>query len=194
MKRKRFTLLEDGLLYEERSLFLSRHEFKVPYEAIPREMFEAKVSSRVALGFLAAILGLGVLTFIVSFLDPYTDPRTPVVFLIAAIPFGVIFYLSRKHFVGYNCLGRTILFYKDKPSAQELETFLAHLQRRRSLRLKVYFLNVKTASPTDELEKLVWLRNQGTITEEEFQKLKESLIKRSIPDWTTDETFGFCVN
>jgi hypothetical protein len=194
LRKKRFTLLEDGLLCEEQNIFLSRQEHKIPYEAIPRDMFEARVSSRIAFGFLAAILGLGVLTFIVTFLDPHSDKMTPLAYLIAAVPFAATFLLSRKHFVGYHCFGKTVLFYKDKPTAGELEAFIAALQHLRNQRLKLYFTNMKAANPTDELEKLVWLRNQGTITEEEFQTLKRSLIKRSKSESSPDDSFGFSAN
>jgi hypothetical protein len=173
--RRRFTLLEEGVLCQERTL-LSSHEYTVPYERISRNAFQVRISSRTAFWFLTVLLGLGCLTFVVSLLDARMDRFPPLAYLIIAIPFAVRFFVSRQHFIGYSCGNRLLLFYRDKPSAEELNSFLGHIQRRRRERLKRSFLTTQAPPVADQLEKLARLQTQGSITEDEYRRLKESII------------------
>jgi hypothetical protein len=178
--RKRFRLTGKGVVCSTRTLF-SRNEFTIPYETLPEHPFTATASSRIAFWFFSCLLFLGTLTLLFSRMDPQSNLLTSVADLVAAAAFGVIFLVSRRRYIGYNCMGKVILFSPENPSAEEVEEFLRLMGQRRLERLRRSGTIMYTTVMTDNLEKIARLHRIGSLSDAEYERLKVAFVEQMSP-------------
>ncbi len=179
--KRLFTLLDDGLLVEEWSFFGHRR-YKVPFEVIPDDEFVAAVSSRL-LFWLAVLSGAAALALALALGGGLVAAAAAVL----ALLLGLAFLLSRRSYVGYATSEGQLIFFADERHAGRLGPFLERLQQAK----REYLESPETRSQNstqvaDDLERLTWLREQGYLTDDEFECLKQRLIaeERGAPGGT----------
>ncbi len=124
-------LLDDGLIYEQRSL-LTRSSTRVPFESIPDDPIRETRISRswtvaVTAGFAALLLALQPLAQ-----PDAAVPAAPMVLAAAALIFSLFGLRARSgHFIVFPCEGKRIVFREDARTTT-LATFLDRLQVQKS--------------------------------------------------------------
>ena len=89
--------------------------------------------------------------------------------------FLLLLWDSWRHYRGIHTHGGPLVFEIRRRSRAELERFLGELENRRIAHVRSHVL-AGGGSDADELRKLVWLKNEGAITDEEFERLKQRIL------------------
>jgi len=178
-----YTLDEDAVVVREAGP-LRRSRYRVPYVTLASERFETTVYSKLWLG-LAIVTFLACLTVFIGegFAASADGWTTVLVYGLLTVLFGMLAYHSWQRIVGFESETLPLVFRVDKPTPQKLEAFLGELLNRKTAYLRQHYL-VQTlgSSPTDELQKLVWLKERGAINDEEYDLLKLRVIHGEIPE------------
>jgi hypothetical protein len=171
-------ILDDEAVLVKESHFLSRSNYKVPYATLSNEKFEMTVYSKVWLWLTVIPLLFCFVVFLGEFLQGGTDGLLAIgLYGTFALFFGVLFYHSMEKVVGFQADDGPLVFSAGKPSQPELDRFLKELSDRKETFLRNQYLQPGCGhSPADELQKLMWLRDQGALTPLEFDKLKQDVV------------------
>jgi hypothetical protein len=171
----------DGVIYESKG-FLEKIRFKVPFEHIQNEpaIYSSGVRRWLVIGLVLSILSL--LSLVGLFNNPTADNFYSFLFFFVITFIALfIYWRSVNVYHGYLCFEKEILLFENKPNVEEFEGFISnlHKEKQKYLLQKGIQGNHHQATITstiEELEKLALLRDNGTITEEEFQSLKVNII------------------
>ncbi len=173
LRKHQYRLVQDGVYVAENWLTGST-KYKVAFEDIPKEPSEVTVSSK---GYLSLTIVLAAITIFTSaflFLRQNVGPGIPLIWGVLSVLTGTLYFLSRQHFLvfGAPAGNEPLILYKDRPSCALLEQFLTRLQTRKKEYLRRTYLREDGLPLADAVRKLTWLKEQGIITGEEFEKLK----------------------
>lgn len=175
LRRWSFELGDESVRFVRRGPF-ERLEERVPYEKVPEDAFSVTVASR-GLRWAAVVAATLAAVAAVDSLARGGGFGGGALYLAFALVFTAGFVMSRASYVGYRCGEREILFLAATPSREALDAFLDELQRRRRHYLwSRYGALQPGTTPTDELHKIAWLRNQGVITQGELEILKAQVM------------------
>ncbi len=161
-----FTLRETGVSVEEKSIFTSRR-YDVSFETIPNDGVEVTTSSKTAFTLAGVGLVVGVFQLITQ--------SAPFYLALGALC-AAWYWWSRRSFVVFHCGERTLVFRTNLPSHEEVAAFLGILQEQKHDYIRKNYPPTRTGSLVDDLQKLAWLKSTGCLTEEEFARMKASLL------------------
>ena len=177
LTRLRFEIVQDGVVSVEKSLLNSRTT-KIPFGDIASEATEVTVSSRGAFWLAAVPAMLAVVTGIASVFDETIPDSTMVFWGAWAVLAGLCYWSSRKTYCVFAAGGAPLVLLKDRPDENRFAAFVAEVQRHREEWLATAFPARGTEdSLAEELMRLTWLKERGSISEEEFERLKARLIE-----------------
>ena len=160
------TLKEKELFVQESSL-LNRRSYSVPFEVIPDQFVEVAVSSQWALVLLSITAVVGISKLLAGEEAHY---------FFAALLFGIWFWVSHVTYLVYNCGDLSFALFKDSPSEESVREFVEELKDEKHKYLRETYVGTQTGNLVDELHKLAWLKDNGALTQEEFDRLKASLL------------------
>ncbi|MBE9047913.1 hypothetical protein IQ255_26570 [Pleurocapsales cyanobacterium LEGE 10410] len=187
--------LHQRTLLEKRSFFLLPNKLKVclkdargeyetyiSYESLKNE---AQICCRknIQLLFIAiAMLSLAVCILLQSLLINQGFYHSVFPLVIAVLSIVLYQYKQQSYIIVKTHDFQKVIFIKDRPNRQALETFLAHLwsYRKQYLRDKYFYIdhNHNLQQQTDRLR---WLLERNIITKAEFKLAQE--------DWIIDKSF-----
>jgi hypothetical protein len=176
--RRNFEIVDDGVLVQTRQ-FLTRQQYKVPFETISLNRVRTTVYSKPF--FLLTLLFLALIIVIVvdsMFGGDNEGIRAIVFYGTFAIICFILFVLSRQRFIAYEAGNHLLAFVEDSPSKQILDEFLVEVESRcmKYMTHKYGYQRVQNASSAEELARLLWLKERGALTEKEFEQLKLKII------------------
>jgi len=91
----------------------------------------------------------------------------------ALVFFCLHLYQKRRYFIVDLNNKKSILFIANKPSPEQLASFIKSLyEQRRNFYRKKYFIVDSDDEPEEQLGRLKWLLSQEVISEAEFQEMK----------------------
>ncbi len=172
-----YTLTDNEVIVRERGI-LVRRENRIPYALLSSEHFAVTVTKKRYLWFGFVFLSLGLLVLGDSLIHNSEDfGKSLVVYVILAALCQGMFWLSRQRFIGFQAGRVPLAFWPGKPSVRELQEFLTVLDsKKREFLRRNYLSRAIGGSPADELQKLLWLKENGGISEAEFEILKRRVI------------------
>jgi hypothetical protein len=176
--KRSFALVDDGVHVKQAEWFSSQ-DFMVPFEVIGKHQHKKMIYSKGWLGAAILFLILCTVTAASEFSGKGFSVEKGAYILHGGIALfcAVIAALSRRKLIIYGGKDGPLAFYEGKPSKEKLEAFIEELEiRKRSYLLGKYAYNDRTTSKADELAKIAWLKDQGVITEAEFEKLKQDIL------------------
>ena len=177
LNRREYILGDSHIAIKEGNL-LSSQVYKIKYENISDEEFEISTYSKPLFWATIIFSSLSILLFLVRLTDGDVGDNAELIWAGFAVLFGLFLWNSRKHFVGFKGYEQPLLFYKDKPSAKELKSFIEQFDQKRNQYLREnYLTDNQYASASDEIQKLAWLKQNGALTQEEFENLKRQAIE-----------------
>jgi hypothetical protein len=172
---------KDGVIYESKGFF-EKIRFKVPFEHIPDEpaIYSTGVKRWLVIGLVLSFITI---LSIVGFINnPNKESLQSILIMlpIIFIPF-FIYWRSVNVYHGYLCHEKELLLFENKPNPKEFEDFITYLHKEKhkyfiQKSVQVNHNHVSLTATLEELEKLAYFRDNGTITEEEFQTLKNHFI------------------
>lgn len=171
-------ILDDESVHVREANFLSRSHYRIPYATLSNEKFEMTVYSKVWLWLTVIPLLFCFIVIIGEILQGGTDGLLAItLYGTFALLFGVLLWHSMEKVIGFQADDGPLVFSAGKPTKRELDRFLKELSDRKETFLRNQYLQPGCGhSPADELQKLVWLRDQGAITPLEFDKLKQDVV------------------
>jgi hypothetical protein len=180
-KIKYFELRDENIVIEESILFNTK-KFIVNYEDLTTNHVETVTSSKVKYWVMIVL-------FVVCLLLLYNSITTPkgfeAFFFFTTILFAVTtsYFFTREKVVVFESSPDNIVLFHDKPNSEEVSSFCDSLiQNRIEYFGKYYSENLTVGTKVTELEKLNQLKENGSITEEEFTKLKNEIINGGAGD------------
>lgn len=186
-----FQLYKDRINVKELKPFENK-EYTKPFEVICNERINIR---SYPVGSLTGIAGS---IFFFSFFA-YFLRNEPKILVGPAVIFGVVILLffmhllfSNKKFTGYNADTKSLLFFKDLPSKEDLEDFLEVFEKRKKDYLYDKYRYVELEKGVgSEITKLFWLKDKGALTEEEFQIAKNKILGNEFPSqWDAKNRFN----
>lgn len=173
----RFELVANGVMVTEKGLTYSR-TYRVPFENIPAEHEAVTISSKLRLVVTGILATLAVATGAVSVAGGDAESAAPVFYGVLAVFSGMSFLLSRKSFLVFKTAEPALVLMKDRPTAQAMASFLKELHQLRTEYLRQqYLIGAPESATADAIHKLHWLRQQGAISESEFDALKAEIVR-----------------
>jgi hypothetical protein len=196
MTEASLTELKQKYLNERRSFYLEPKrirvlskdangevEFYVPYEDLTSQVrYVTEQNGRL---YIAAVsFGIFSLAGLAANFagEPSLMRWVPVWIVATVILFGFHLAKRRRYVLLDLTDGKSIFFLRDKPSEQQLSSFLESVQSRRRHYLRdSYFKIDPDNDPHSEVRKFKWLMGEGIITEVELEEMKKRL------QWRSDE-------
>jgi hypothetical protein len=176
-----YQIVSDGINFRESSVFSARQN-KVPFENIPQEPSEVTTSAKWLFWVTVFLLSLSILMGILYLSGQNVESDAFIFWGILGLFTGICFITSRKHFLVYRLRNdkQALVFFKDKPTKELLRQFIItmHNQQREYLR-QHYLIGSESAASVDAIQKLLWLKAQNAINEDEFAKLKQDVIEKT---------------
>lgn len=183
LSRREFVLLEDGLEVRETGPFAAS-DYRVSFESLGDREYRVANASRSLFGFA---VGATLVALLVQVALPPSIVSRPLALVatVAALLLWAAFGLSRRSWVVLPGSEMDVVFFADHPTAEALQGFLedVHAQRRSALdeRRRQEQGGDQTLSMVDDLERISWLGEQGFLTEDEIEALKERLTGVTSP-------------
>ena len=175
-RRKRFVIRENILRVETKDTNTTE-AYEVSYEEIGDRIIITKASKRIFFAslFLPAVLMMGVA--FPSMAGEYLHQTSYWVMLILFSLISVVLYFSTNyHRLVLSGGRRDLEFFRDRPSAAEVDAFVAKLLEKRKNYLKEkYTAFDETLSIDAQMSQLYWCKNNDIISEQEYESLRESI-------------------
>lgn len=170
-----FQVEYDGIKINKKD-FNRQSESFVRYEEIPSGNFAVRIFDRrlIILSMIFGVLGaFGLLIEISSQPLRIGGLLGALAFIIIPI---LITWFARNEYIGLGRVGNGVVLQANKPSRQEVKSFVDALQNAKSAYLReIYLDKVPTATPQEELKLLLWLYEHGAINENELQIRRQRL-------------------
>jgi len=182
--KRSFLLVEDGVFINQREWFSSQ-KYKVLFDVMDNSKVETTIYSKGWLIATILFLGLCLINVGELFFGRKADAIEALLFFgIFSFLSAVVLFLSFRRVLVYGGQYEPLVFYANNPSKEKLNSFLTELERRRNAYLLgKYAYGQRSFSRADELSKLAWLKEQGVLTAEEFEKLKQRTIDDTDMRW-----------
>ena len=168
--RRRYSLVAEGIRTTEASLTGGK-TLTIPYEVVFGESIEVWSASRRALVMVIVMAGLSVITLFVE------SDRFAWLFWAAGACLASMYYMFSRHdqFGFYDGSVR-IMFYRDRPSAAELNAFLVEIRRRARDRVRARLLPLRhSGDPRSDRDRAYTLRDKGIISAQECAEFEREL-------------------
>lgn len=177
--RLTYQIIDNGIAATERTIFTPK-KYKVPFENISLEATEVTVSSKFRFWVMIIFFSLALMTGLLKLFSQDVGGGAYLIWMALGIIAGVSFLLSRETFLVYGSGELTLVVYKDKPTPEALAAFVDEVQcKKHDYLLQHYLLDTTVSSSVDAIHKLTWLRNEGAITDKEFEILKAEVVQNS---------------
>jgi hypothetical protein len=172
--KKEFILEENGIAVFEKNLSRSK-KYHVYFDNIPPKAQEFTTGST---GFIVAAIITAILAVFCSILILIPGAKVewdaPIFWGIMALMLWGLYFTTRKTLLLFIHNGAGLVLFKDKPSAQNVESFVKKLfQQRNNYLLKKYGRFSNEESFENKIGRLNFLRAQEVITEQEFEARRE---------------------
>jgi hypothetical protein len=181
LKKRYYEIVKDGVDVCETSLTNSI-KYKVAFENIAQQPQEVSTSFNLLLWIAVVLLSLSVLTLLLQLFGQDVENGTFAIWGGLGILAGIGFFISRACFLIYNSNNHypRLVFYKDKPSKEQFTHFITavHDKQREYLRQN-YLINTEAVDSVNAIQKLVWLKEQQAISEDEYENLKKDIIEKA---------------
>lgn len=148
----------------------------VPFEEIPSTSFSLRIYDKVAI-MLTVVCSVFAVILAIGFISSGRITVANILFvaLLAGIPAAVTWF-SRKELTGLGVPGHGLILRANRPSRQAVQAFLQDVQQAKVLYLReMYFDKAAPDTPADELKKLLWLKEHGAISSDEFEVRKHQI-------------------
>jgi len=140
------------------------------------------VSSSAAFWFTVVPAALAVATGIAHVFDNSIPSSTMVFWGVLGMIAGLSYWNSRKTYCVFGAGSRPLVLLKNRPDERRFAAFAAEVQRHREEWLSAAFPGKSSEdSMADELMRLTWLKERGSISEEEFERLESRLMEDADP-------------
>jgi hypothetical protein len=174
--RKYFEISNEELLIKS-SRFFKSSEVTIKLDTIGTKVIKSKTGKKGWLIAAIVLLILSITLFIGEKAGGDTDKFAFLFYFIFSIGCFIVFILSYKSsfYLAKQDNKNAIEFLNNKPSKQELETFIAELKLRRNKALLIRYGQLsKMISYEQQYNNLLWLQNNDALTIEEYNaKLAE---------------------
>jgi hypothetical protein len=173
LRRHQYRLGQDGVYVAENWLTGST-SYKIPFENIPKDHSEITVSSAGYFWFGLVLAALSITTALMLAFHSGVEPVTPILWAVLAILTGFLYLISRQRFLVFRAPAglESLILFRDKPSRELLENFLARVHTRKNEYLRRTYLREDGLPLADAVRTLEWLKEQGVVTNEEFEHFK----------------------
>jgi hypothetical protein len=191
---KIFEIDRDGIIYTEKKPF-TQSKYKIPFERIKDEEIYATLCDK---GWLLMTIIFGLMTGIVM-LANIADYAYWLTYLMLSLLGLFLFWKSKITYYVIDCNeDEELAFFENKPTRHEYEQFVEELkQTRKEYLLNSYIRRInydKVEDPTYELSSLAQLKENGYITDEEFEQVKKEILNNVLPpekEVSNMKTIGF---
>ncbi|MDP4176401.1 MAG: hypothetical protein Q8933_20640 [Bacteroidota bacterium] len=177
-KKRSFSFNDKGLSVNEQSLFRTKM-YEIPLEDIEEAPTKINLKSQSKRWLILSLGVVGAFTLYSKL--PANGPKIfPILFYGSIAIIGALSILfSEREYIVINTRILTVLIEAGNPSHEEVILFLDELYKARNKYFeKIFSITPTNVSYTDELFKLYCMLKEKVISEEEFEKLKESALLR----------------
>ncbi len=174
LQKTTYSFYEHGISIKSKGLFNSL-EYEVPYEELSdRVIYESKISDGYKVGMAGIIIFL-----IVSIINNSGDMI--VLGIITVIAGLVVLYYTREKTASIILIDkRALIINQKKPNATVVREFISRIQSNRKEYLKAKYGRIDKDLPFEtQINSFNWLKNSNVINEEEFETLKNLLLRNS---------------
>jgi hypothetical protein len=172
--RRDFELTEDGIFVKE-SEFGNKRKYLVPYESLGTEKIEITTFSK-RLAWAAFITTCIFVLFFAGWMTTHKDLGIMLFWGSTALMCGTYLFISWQKYIVYAGENATLIFYADIPSKEQLEAFIADVDEARKNYLLSKYAYSQSQTAPDQIMKLTWLRNNGALSEDEFERMKQRIV------------------
>lgn len=168
MNKREFTIDQEGVKTLTKTVFGTSKRF-YDYRVIGKVIIR-KTKKHWLLLAMGLLLSIGGAAFFTDFFVINYQKVIGGVILGLGILLMLLFFLATQHFLYLQDeKGEVVItFYDDNPTADQLESFLAHLKRAQRIRLQHRFLKFdENMSYEDYCKNIQWLRDNDFLSEEE---------------------------
>jgi hypothetical protein len=186
--RQTYTLDYNGVMIHRSGVNHDLEEF-IYYENIPATRYFSRRFRPITIlvGFILAFVScFGSLPLLSVGLGHLFDNLFIILLPITA---ASILWFARQEYLGYGIPGNGFTLDANKPSRAVVRSFLQELHARKVAYLREVYLDHMDVTPTEAaLRRLIWLKDLGTLSAEEFNERRRELGSEKSP---SAGNFGF---
>lgn len=174
-KRKYFELRDEEIFVEEK-IFLKTKRFTVNYQNISSNRIETIVSSKVKFWLMIILIALSLFISISESPGTGKEIKNALFYGVFAFIISISYFFSREKVIVFKAIPDDIILFANKSSLKDVNKFCDKLLENKNEYLKFYFS--QSQAKTTELERLLWLKENEAITDDEYIKLKNEIINK----------------
>jgi hypothetical protein len=162
----------NGIRIAEKGLN-KQFSYFLPFEEVPSTPFSLRVFDKTAI-ILTVVCCVFSVILAIGFINSGQISVGNVLFIVcfAGIP-AALTWFTRKDLAGFGVPNQGLILRADRPSRQDVQTFLQQVQQDKVAYLReMYFEKTTPENPAQELQILLWLKDHGAISDEEFAARK----------------------
>ncbi len=175
LSSRNFTIEYNGVRVVEKG-FNKQFSYFVPFEEVPSTPFSLRMYDKTAIiltivcSVFAVVIAIGVFQS-----GQVTIGNILFVLALVGIP-AALTWFTRKELAGLGVPGNGLILRANRPSPQAVQSFLQALhQAKISYMREAYFDKAAPNTAVDELQMLLWLKEHGAISKDEFEARKQNI-------------------
>jgi hypothetical protein len=180
-RRNTYKITENGVEMKETTP-LHTVKTSIPFEGISNIPDEVTLSSKPFFWAMVIFWLLAVIVGITAIAGGDVEKGAPFIWGGFGVVFTFLYLTSREKYLVFkvNQTIKGLAILKDKPNKIKFKQFIDSVQTKKHEYLKrVYLTGPVESNSADAVQKLAWLKEHGALTQEEFEKLKTEVIKKS---------------
>jgi hypothetical protein len=172
---RNFTIEYNGVRVLEKG-FNKHYSYFVPFEEVPSTPFSLRMYDKTAI-ILTVVCSVAAVIIAIGFIQSGQVPIGNIVFIVALVGIpAALTWFTRKELAGLGVPGNGLILRANRPSAEAVQSFLQALKQAKISYLReAYFDKAASNTPAHELQVLLWLKEHGAISHEEFEARKQNL-------------------
>lgn len=175
LSSRNFTIEYNGVRVFEKGLNKQLSYF-IPFEKVPNTPFSLRIYDKTAI-MLTVVCSVFAVVIAIGVLQSGQFGLGNILFLLALVGIpAALTWFTRKELAGLGVPGNGLILRANRPSGAAVQTFLQALQQAKTAYLREAYFDKATPNPSvDELQLLLWLKEHGAISNDEFEARKHNI-------------------
>ena len=175
LSSRNFTIEYNGVRILEKG-FNKQFSYFVSFENIPSTPFSLRMYDKTAI-ILTVVCSVFAVVIAIGIFQSGQVTIGNILFFLALVGIpAALTWFTRKELAGLGVPGNGLILRANSPSMQAVQSFLQALQQAKITYLReAYFDKAAPDTSVDELQMLLWLKEHGAISNDEFEARKQNI-------------------
>ncbi len=175
LSSRNYTIEYNGVRVFEKG-FNKQFSYFIPFENVPSTAFSLRMYDKTAI-ILTVVCSVFAIVIAIGIVQSGQVTIGNILFFLALVGIpAALTWFTRKELAGLGTPGNGLILRANRPSIQAVQSFLQALRQAKISYLReAYFDKATPNTSEDELQRLLWLKEHGAISNDEFEARKQNI-------------------